>query len=1612
MQCTTVNHIRFLGLNFGSIRNPNAAEQPKVRNALKGAGEKDVPYLWDARDSERVVGSFHHQVDRMVPELMLLARKRLFPPPKPVDDESTLTSFCQDGSVRGNSSRRRQLANSRLSGMDPLVRLSFIPGPLSAHVDELVSAPSLSDISRLTTSKPESVKPGNEVLSLIDDFFKQRVAKKENPSSSKSSKALVATSSAPPHELMATQPGLSSFQQEALQNVAVSLLQEVSPLGPVQGPNVTDSTSQKWTWVHGGGFHCVQKERAEDTTVIELLKDSRRVPEVVNHEANMLPSKLPGNATLDDLKSEIEEQLVKAVLERVSKLYPSADSTKSRFSEIISEFEKSMLFTVAVPIQAIEVGVFAMSQYHDKLERESMHYFLSQLIETSLQVSLIDGSLESRMEKTLTLSKFKSRNVFCETMGTILPVCNVCVVTKESLSNPKLANISVRLQLSSDLQTLSRTLLSKKTIEDVARVKQVAVSKDFSYWSAQKEVPPQGFGLLVPWRQDVTIKASAFDNIAYFSHEKPSNSPRGFVSIAEKREQDYNLSEDKKRETLQLILKVFGGGGCRRIHVSGDADFFTVAFCPALALTFRRRIREVPKAVAETSLAVQRQWPWLPSSIHIGVYELLLLRRGLPMGFVLAELKEDLEILREYQFVNTMTGTLFKDGLLKESKPSWDDCYSTAEQLFRKHVLHVLPSIEITCASTSDPRSVSCQLVRIQGASLDVILSWLAERGASSKSYCHEDRALLRRFFQMNDLRPPPELLAEPMETASEEASQAFLARILKLPTELCPPADSPNGVLVTGTQQSDLLSMLSVSIDSKAKAGGVFGGRVFHMGGTSAEEGQHLGLEMGLSLSQRSKLQGGGALLRSKVRGRLYLIRKYSDLARAANDDAFWEAHYFTLCGMSGGGFVPNPKLLESKEVFVPTPPSSSSPRLSQVLSHTRAEVQRVSKELSHKYSLRPSHIKGFHISTTLRQIPPSHVRRVLPAMQLSCGTIQAAVQVPKSQCALAAAIHSTTQRPAVEEGTGFINYFGLNKFSHYSLRNQHVGLHLLKGEFKTAAAILMDSTEEGFKGSLESFAERSTRTAKERREFAKEMDGVAAASATSAGGGRLGSIIRRALRSESSSRRVIRKLSKDSAPLPQQTSPGFENALAGLETLPEGSMKTSSSAQGIGLEFVTEEFMKDIFLEFVGIKACLLLIQEFLSFVWNEMVSIRIRQYGPRAILPGDLVVDATVDSASLEHDLKSPRLRPTYASMEDIICGKYTYRDVVMPLPGYFVALPDHEGLANMITNCLRKGYGIDLDAESERWELFGKGFGWFERFLTLGKGRDVKDFESIQTKEMTEASLSASGSRGGNAMGLVIAGGYRRVYEGPISLTPDDVTPLPEVQCLKPPAFFAQLVLSPDDSHVGELEHVRLLRKEGERLLKLKDVQRPAHKSPKRRKFSQAVKHSNNKSLARKHFAAAAIAEACIPAKAVVELRLPVSAYPSCLWREVTKLQRNSWEDVAELRAFLASKEPNVDRGSSDDPLAPAVKNDPKKFEIAKRLNGLRVEDLNARDRYLYETYLSKSAPHGRKSTQGSYAMYSAVLHRTLFRGGSNPSTDLLPHAVQFKGPSRPPPASYY
>ncbi|ESL06709.1 hypothetical protein TRSC58_05614 [Trypanosoma rangeli SC58] len=122
-----------------------------------------------------------------------------------------------------------------------------------------------------------------------------------------------------------------------------------------------------------------------------------------------------------------------------------------------------------------------------------------------------------------------------------------------------------------------------------------------------------------------------------------------------------------------------------------------------------------------------------------------------------------------------------------------------------------------------------------------------------------------------------------------------------------------------------------------------------------------------------------------------------------------------------------------------------------------------------------------------------------------------------------------------------------------------------------------------------------------------------------------------------------------------------------------------------------------EEAFLRVVGPSASLMLVHEFLAFVWNDIVNQRLQRYGTFAILPGDLV---------RRNPLASPHSKEyknvVFASRSGIDKGKYTFADVVLPLPGVGIQLPENHTTDLYIVALQRMG--ILFNPETKQWDIF--------------------------------------------------------------------------------------------------------------------------------------------------------------------------------------------------------------------------------------------------------------------------------------------------------------------
>jgi tRNA(Glu) U13 pseudouridine synthase TruD len=116
------------------------------------------------------------------------------------------------------------------------------------------------------------------------------------------------------------------------------------------------------------------------------------------------------------------------------------------------------------------------------------------------------------------------------------------------------------------------------------------------------------------------------------------------------------------------------------------------------------------------------------------------------------------------------------------------------------------------------------------------------------------------------------------------------------------------------------------------------------------------------------------------------------------------------------------------------------------------------------------------------------------------------------------------------------------------------------------------------------------------------------------------------------------------------------------------------------------------EVFHNILGPSVIRSLVQEFLVFVWNEVLSHRVVAYGCR-ILVGDLVrLNGATNSIH-------------FVTEDDIIANRWKVADVLLPIPGAGVLLPRNE--TREIYRRTLQSYGILFDVETGTWPIFGNG-----------------------------------------------------------------------------------------------------------------------------------------------------------------------------------------------------------------------------------------------------------------------------------------------------------------
>ncbi|KAK8329031.1 hypothetical protein V6Z12_A11G291900 [Gossypium hirsutum] len=244
-----------------------------------------------------------------------------------------------------------------------------------------------------------------------------------------------------------------------------------------------------------------------------------------------------------------------------------------------------------------------------------------------------------------------------------------------------------------------------------------------------------------------------------------------------------------------------------------------------------------------------------------------------------------------------------------------------------------------------------------------------------------------------------------------------------------------------------------------------------------------------------------------------------------------------------------------------------------------------------------------------------------------------------------------------------GFINYFGLQRFGSGSVPTHHIGATLLRGEWKAAASTILDPRE----------GERNIIS--KAREYYKQTGDI---------DGTLKQLPRHLVAERAMLKRILPLFSILIQLQCLKKSPG--NYLQALKAIPR--------------------------------TLRMMYVHSYQSYLWNHAASVRVKKYGSREVVLGDLVYSKGDDAEKTEvlppeHEDNS--LEDAYdcgqldeisgkdlpleknnlvkvITASDISTGNYTIEDVVLPMPGSRIIYPMNE-VADVYHDMAKKD-GISL------------------------------------------------------------------------------------------------------------------------------------------------------------------------------------------------------------------------------------------------------------------------------------------------------------------------------
>lgn len=205
-----------------------------------------------------------------------------------------------------------------------------------------------------------------------------------------------------------------------------------------------------------------------------------------------------------------------------------------------------------------------------------------------------------------------------------------------------------------------------------------------------------------------------------------------------------------------------------------------------------------------------------------------------------------------------------------------------------------------------------------------------------------------------------------------------------------------------------------------------------------------------------------------------------------------------------------------------------------------------------------------------------------------------------------------------------GFINYYGLQRFGTHMVGTHELGMLLLKEDYEGATNALLDVDQD----LLQQITAGTVQETPMNRDDINRVRAIVEFKK----GGNPESALAIMPRRFTAEMNIIEHLSKNA-----------RNFVGAILKIPRG--------------------MRNLYLH------------AYQSFVWNHVASYRWEKYGSK-VIPGDLVLVPTEDTAGEDQEDESQFQRARALSEEEAASGKYSVFDIVLPGPGFDVEYPKND------------------------------------------------------------------------------------------------------------------------------------------------------------------------------------------------------------------------------------------------------------------------------------------------------------------------------------------------